>query len=267
MLKNNFKKKVKNFFLKKNIFFSRTTSSECLKNFLYAARPVNVGIPLIRIGSANDGGYLLPNDLSEIVACFSPGVAKVADFENEMTKKNIPCFLADYSIENPPIKNQLFDFEKRFLGQINDERFMTLQDWVKRKAPPAGDLILQMDIEGAEYAVLLDSDHDLLSRFRIIILEFHNFEGLLQSRAFELINITFKKLLKNFAVAHVHPNNFSAITKFNAYEIPSDIEYTFIRRDRVLAEDPATTFPHPLDAKNNPHSESDTALPNCFYKF
>ena len=261
------KKFIKEIFLEQNITFGRVTPLEKLKTFLMNARPFNTNFPLIRIGSLNDGGYLVPDDLSGVAACFSPGVAKVADFENQITEKNIPCFLADYSVENPPFKNNLFDFERRFLGQKNNEKYMTLADWVHRKAPEIGDLILQMDIEGAEYSVLLDSDNELLKRFRILIIEFHNFEGLLHSRNFELINIVFQKLLKNFSVVHIHPNNFSATTCYHGYEIPSDIEYTFLRNDRILNSEQAIKFPHPLDAKNNPISKVDLDLPSCFYRF
>jgi hypothetical protein len=263
----NVKNIIKKLFLEKNITFGRVTPLEKLTAFLLNTRPLNTNFPLIRIGSLNDGGYLVPDDLSGIVACFSPGVAKVADFENQITKKNIPCFLADYSVECPHLKNTLFDFERRFLGQQNNEKYMTLANWVKRKAPEHGDLILQMDIEGAEYAVLLDSDNELLKRFRILIIEFHNFEGLLHSRNFELINIVFQKLLKNFAVVHIHPNNFSATTQYHSYEIPSDIEYTFLRNDRILNSEPAAKFPHTLDAKNNVNSKTDLELPTCFYRF
>jgi hypothetical protein len=265
-MKFNYKKIIKKLFLEKNVTFGRVTPLEQLRAFLLNARPLNTNFSLLRIGSLNDGGYLVPDDLAGIVACFSPGVAKVADFENQITKKNIPCFLADYSVENPPFKNSLFDFERRFLGQQNNEKYMTLANWVKRKAPEHGDLILQMDIEGAEYGVLLDSDNELLKRFRILIIEFHNFEGLLHSRNFELLNIVFQKLLKNFAVVHIHPNNFSENTQYRDYEIPSDIEYTFLRKDRILNSEPASKFPHALDTKNNPTSK-DLALPDCFYKF
>ena len=263
----NFKKIIKKLFLEKNITFGRVTPMEKLKIFFLNARPLNTNFQLVRYGSLNDGGYLVPDDLSGIVACFSPGVAKVADFENQITKKNIPCFLADYLVENPPFKNNLFDFERKFLGQQNNDKYMTLADWVKRKAPEHGDLILQMDIEGNEYGVLLDSDNELLKRFRVLIIEFHNFEGLLHLRNFELINIVFQKLLKNFAVVHIHPNNFSATTRYHGYEIPSDIEYTFLRKDRILNSEPAAKFPHPLDAKNNINSKTDLELPTCFYRF
>ena len=43
--------------------------------------PVKTEHELIRIGGSKDGGYLVPNDLSGIQACFSPGVSDLADFK------------------------------------------------------------------------------------------------------------------------------------------------------------------------------------------
>ena len=37
-------------------------------------RPDTTDKPLIRLGSEADGGYLVPDDLEGIVACFSPDV-------------------------------------------------------------------------------------------------------------------------------------------------------------------------------------------------
>jgi hypothetical protein len=42
---------------------------------------------------------------------------------------------------------------------------------VRTHAPSAGDLILQMDIEGAEWPVILNASQEVLTRFRIIVLE------------------------------------------------------------------------------------------------
>lgn len=81
-------------------------------DLLSLLKPIKTNHELIRIGGDGDGGYLIPNDLVGIDSCFSPGVSSVADFENDLTKKGIKCFLADFSVDAPPIKNKLFDFEK-----------------------------------------------------------------------------------------------------------------------------------------------------------
>ena len=57
----------------------------------------------IRIGSENDGGYLIPDDLYDIGACYSPGVDVNVSFEKELLiSKNINSHLADFSVNAPP---------------------------------------------------------------------------------------------------------------------------------------------------------------------
>jgi hypothetical protein len=249
-----------------NICVGKTTSVDKLRKFFVDARPMDVGYSLIRIGGYNDGGYLVPDDFIGIDGCFSPGVADKADFENELTMRGLKCFMADFSVKEPPLKNQLFDFEPRYLGSFTDSIYITLSDWVNWKSPNSKDLILQMDIEGAEYSVLAETDYSVLEKFRIIVIEFHNFNGLINSKNFELINVVFQKLLKKFVVVHVHPNNFSDTTRYKEFIVPSAVEYTLIRKDRIKKLSPVSSFPNKLDQACSPIF-SDIKLPNCFYKF
>ena len=78
--------------------------------------PVATEHQLVRIGGSADGGYLVPDDLAGISALFSPGVADTADFESVFAARGVPCFLADYSVDAPPVSSPLFHFEKKYLG-------------------------------------------------------------------------------------------------------------------------------------------------------
>ena len=138
-----------------------------LRRFLDTVRPQRTNHDLIRIGGESDGGYLVPNDLEGIEVCFSPGVAHTATFESELAARGLQCFMADYSVDESPIENPLFHFEKKYLGAVNDAVYMTLDSWVERKAAGEGDLILQMDIEGGEYSVLHSVSESVLQRFRL----------------------------------------------------------------------------------------------------
>lgn len=44
-------------------------------------KPVPCPYRLIRIGGHEDGAYLVPDDLANVRACFSPGVSNHKDFE------------------------------------------------------------------------------------------------------------------------------------------------------------------------------------------
>jgi hypothetical protein len=172
--------------------------------------------------------------------------------------------LADYSVEYPPIYNKLFDFEKKYLGSKNDEIFMTLESWIELKKPKNHDLILQMDIEGAEYSVIFDTSSKTLERFRILVIEFHGLDLLFNSMRFDLINLTFNKILKNFEVIHIHPNNCCKPLEYNGISIPPIMEFTFLRKDRIIKRSKNLSFPHKYDRPNVPEKESFT-LPKCWH--
>lgn len=235
-----------------------------LPDLLAQLRPISTEHRLIRVGSEGDGGYLLPDDLEGITACFSPGVADVADFESDMARRGMRCFLADYSVDAPPVTNPLFDFEKKYLGSITNDVYMTLESWVQRKSDGSDDLLLQMDIEGAEYDVLLDAPIELLSRFRIVVVEFHNLHGLFDPMAFVPIQLAFLKLLAAFEVVHIHPNNCFAPMVQGDIAIPPVMEFTFHRRDRLSRKGYTSTYPHDLD-RTNVSDRPDYPLPACWH--
>ena len=72
-----------------------------VRSILDAMHPMAAPRQLIRIGGGGDGGYLVPDDLDGIAACFSPGVSVTSDFELGMAERSIPCFMADASVDAP----------------------------------------------------------------------------------------------------------------------------------------------------------------------
>ena len=242
---------------------SRATKGGPLARFLSDMAPKPIATPLIRIGGDGDGGYLVPDCIDGILACFSPGVAQTCGFELDLAGRGIRSHMADLSVEGPPVVHPLFGFEKKFLGTVDDDQFTRLQSWVARHEPAGGDLLLQMDIEGAEYAVLLDTPPDVLRRFRIVVLELHAFDQVFVASAFDFYRQAMGKLLADFDVVHVHPNNCSRLRSNGVFEVPRVLEVTFLRRDHVVA-DPgrALTFPHPLD-RPNIAGRADLVLPRC----
>jgi hypothetical protein len=225
--------------------------------------PKAIATPLIRIGGEADGGYLVPDCLDGIVACFSPGVAQTCGFELDLAGRGIRSHMADLSVDGPPVPNPLFGFEKKFIGTVDDDRFTRLQTWVARHEAAGGDLLLQMDIEGAEYAVLLDSPPEVLRRFRIVVLELHAFDQIFVASAFDFYRQAIGKLLADFDVVHVHPNNCSRLRSNGMFEVPRVLEVTFLRRDHVVADaGRKLSFPHPLD-RPNIAGRADLVLPRC----
>ncbi len=227
--------------------------------------PIRTSIPLIRLGGSGDGGYLVPDDLEGLVACFSPGVDDRATFESDLISRGIPCFLADPSVDRAPITGELVRFDKQYLGVTNDDVTTTLDAWVRRYAPGQGDLILQIDIEGWEWPVLLNVSDETLKRFRIIVIEIHFLERIIHKFAFFMMKAVMERLLSNFYVVHIHPNNYSRAPTAGKLVLPQFLEFTFLRRDRAEPQGYATQFPHPLD-QANVADRPDYALPKSWFR-
>jgi hypothetical protein len=111
---------------------------------------------------------------------------------------------------------------------------MTLDSWVNKELPDNNsDLLLQMDIEGSEYEVIIQSSNELLRMFRIIVIEFHDMQNLFDRFGLKTIAACFAKLQRDFEIVHIHPNNNHQPIKYMGYEIPPAIEITFLRKDRI----------------------------------
>ncbi len=235
-----------------------------IRHLIRRLHPVVTDIPLVRLGADGDGGYLVPDDLRDVAACFSPGVDNRATFESAMIERGVPCFLADRSVDGPPFDHSMITFEHKFLGAVDDESTLTLDRWVADSAPGNHDLVLQMDIEGAEWIVLLNASPDTLRRFRIIVTEVHDLERLLDKHAFPVIEAAFSRLLHDFHLVHNHPNNSGRSVRIGDLVIPRVMEMTWLRKDRAAANGWARQFPHPLDIVNDSDS-TDVVLPAVWF--
>lgn len=213
-------------------------------------RSHEISCPLIRIGGEGDGGYVLPDDFEGISGCISPGVSSEVGFDFDCAEMGMKVVMADASVDGPPRTHEMFDFHKKFLGTRNDETFIRLDDLVG-KSDIDGDLILQMDIEGAEYSVLLDCSEETLNRFRIIVLEIHDFTHTFGKFGAKIINSFVDKLTRSHAVVHIHPNNCCGSVKRYGVEIPRVMELTLYRRDRGIGDVALNrSYPHALDSDN-----------------
>jgi len=262
---NRFLEAVENIAFSMGYNLTKQTPSSDVLCLIRKLRPLDCGKDLIRIGERRDGGYLLPNDLEGIHYCFSPGVSTVADFESHLANLNIRSFLADYSIDSPPVEKPEFTFDKKFLGANDTDIFFTLKSWRDKYLKGyTGDLLLQMDIEGFEYEVFISTPADILNQFRIMVIEFHSLDKLFDPFVYTLYRTCFEKILKQFHVAHIHPNNCCGSVKKGNIEVPRLLEITFYNKSRVARTTNKLEFPHPLDRDNNPDSEP-LPLPRCWY--
>ncbi len=246
-----------------NAYSTKLTPKGDLLKFLARLHPVETDTPLMRMGPAGDGGYLLPDDLDGIEACFSPGVNEVSGFELACAERGMKVFLADHSVTGPAAAHPLFHFTKKFVGVTTNEVFMTVDDWVESSLPGSGsDLLLQVDIEGFEYETFLAMSDKLMRRFRVIVAEFHNLDQFWSRPYFGVAARAFEKITQTHRCVHIHPNNCCRLVRCQGLYIPRVCEFTFWRNDRIHNPRFARTFPHPLDADNT--DNAPLPLPACW---
>jgi hypothetical protein len=233
-----------------------------LREFIYTLRPMYTPSELRRFGPKGDGGYIMPDDLDGVGGCVSPGVSTECGFDVQIAELGIDVHLADASVSGPPVSHPKFTFSKLYVDTFDGVDTVTI-DKFSRSISPGNDLILQMDIEGAEYRVLNSASDRLLSRFRIMVIEFHSLAALFTPFGFQEISSVFRKLLSTHNIVHIHPNNASTVISAGPIIIPQCMEFTFYRKDRSNFEYRSLRYPHPLDVKNV-GDRRDIALPRCW---
>ena len=255
MIISSLKKKIINIinFVSLNFFnyvFYPIIKYEKVINLIEKIKPKDLGYDLIRIGPNGDGGYLVPNILDQIDECFSPGVGLISGFEEYLCNKNIKVFMADNAVEKPNINSKNYDFIKKNIGSFNNEKFMTLDSWIDKKSQSDKNLLLQMDIEGHEYNSISSLTEKNLSKFNVLIIEFHFFEQIVTTSGYNKMTDVFLKLLKYFDVAHIHPNNCCGYYRIKDLLIPSTLEITFLNKALTKHKKKINQLPHPFDYKN-----------------
>ena len=214
--------------------------------------------PLIRIGGDVDGSYLVPDDLDGIAACFSPGVNRIKHFEDFLADRyGIQSHMCDFSCAveelKTPLKPGMQTFIKKWLDVSPSEDSISLEGWL-RDRNSQGDLLLQMDIEGAEYRNILATSEGTLARFRVIVLEVHGLGKMMEAPILrEVIAPFLQKLARSFTTVHAHPNNCCGDFTLpdTDIRIPNVLELTFIRNDHFVPAPGPAALPHPLDVSSN----------------
>jgi hypothetical protein len=244
---------------------------------------------LVRLGSANDGGYVVPLDAVKAAhALVSFGLSHNWTFERDFKKYNadaiVHCYDHTVSIRTAFQYSigQLLRFVllfrpgalRRTLTWIDYKRFFRSEgthfkqriwhdnqddsatiDDVFSRLPAECPVFVKMDIEGSEYQVI----DDLMRHSRNIVamaIEFHDIDRL--SDQFSSI---VEKIKRDFHIVHIHANNMGGLAQFN---FPMAPEITFLNK-RFFNSAPSPSqskYPVPgLDHPNNPR------LPEFAFEF
>lgn len=232
----------------------RTTKKEDLDRLANFLSPTDC-IDMIRVGSANDGGYILPKGAVEKAKfLFCAGVADDCNFELEFSRTGVSktVLLADGSIERPPLTDKNFQFMDKYIGPESGGEWIAFDKWVETGSSSDGLKILSMDIEGGEWSLFSDCFISTWEKFEVIVIELHSMHLALDPIFFEARIVPMMKVLNGFKTVHVHANNSGWIEKSRGFSFPSLLEVTLVKRDWAGLREDKRMIPSHLDAPNLP---------------
>jgi hypothetical protein len=204
-----------------------------------------------RIGSKNDGGYVVPDlDIQNVDYLISAGIGNNSDFEKEFAKLSrakIKMFDSKAIPEEIPAGAEFFPIG---IG-VDGHSIQTMLD--HSKTANGKRMWLKIDIENSEWETLRITDPKILSRFEVIMIELH---GIMNKKNMN-DKIRYLQTINNrFKLVHAHPNNCGGYGWIGDTMTPDTIEATYMRKD--LAEKwnfNSEVFPSEHDAHCCPQSD------------
>jgi hypothetical protein len=211
-----------------------------------------------RFGSANDGGYLMCENLIEpLDTAYSYGVGTNDDWGCDVSRRyhvlvhQYDCF----DPARPVCSGGTFVFHNECVGDRTGYRksrfFDTLENQIRKNCDSGRRLIIKMDIEGAEWDSLLAAPDELLASIPQIAMELHGFDD---PKIVEVL----RKLKRNFYLVNLHFNNWSCTPK--AAPLPAWAYQVLWVNKRIGILDPAVPVPAPMSPLNAPDSPT---WPDC----
>jgi hypothetical protein len=211
-----------------------------------------------RFGSANDGGYLMCENLIEpLDSAYSYGVGTNDDWGCEMSRRyKVPVHEYDcFDPAHPTCNGGTLDFHNECVGDQTGYRkarfFDTLENQIRRNGDTGRRVIIKMDIEGAEWESLFAAPDQLLASIPQIAMEMHGYND---PKIVEVI----RKLKRNFYLVNLHFNNWSCTRK--AAPLPAWAYQVLWVNKRIGIVDPTAPVPAPMSPLNAPDSPT---WPDC----
>lgn len=179
------------------------------------------------------------DDFGEVDACLSFGIGQNISWEQGMLQKNtgkIYCY--DPMIAGLPCyDSRLLFFKQGIAGQDSSSGiYKTMKTVIKDTGICSNNLILKMDVEGAEWQFIKSTDSEIFSLFKQMTFEFHHLTD--RSRREEILECL-SKLRETHIPVWIHGNNAGVAEISGDFVVPEMLEITYARKgDYVFSEKP-----------------------------
>lgn len=205
-----------------------------------------------RIGRAFDGGYVMLDDFRNVQIAYSFGICDDVSWDTDMAKRGIQVYMYDHTIDKIPHEDNNFHFFKLGIKGIVDQNpcLETLSNiLISNGHADEKNMILKLDVEGAEWEVLSSLNEEVLNQFRQIVIEFHDVNNYDRQ---SLIKCALTNINKTHQLVHIHANNYSMGNIVERAFLPDSIEATYLNKKQYEFVNVVKSFPTSLDMPNNP---------------
>lgn len=227
-----------------------------IRNTLRLLRPQTAkGHHKARFGSDGDGGYIHLDDFEGLDIAVSMGIEHNIAWDRQVADRGLTVHQFDHTVDAPAPNDPRMIFNKTMIAPENGPGQESLESIVRRldKGATRPNMMLKMDIECAEWAIIEATSLDAISRFSQISCELHYFEAISDLSWRQAFFRCLRKIAKFYAPIHVHANNYAGYSMIMNVPVAHVLEVTFANRSIYEFEDCEETFPGPLDLPCNPN--------------
>ena len=188
-----------------------------------------IGYKRILIGYKKDGCYVMLDNFENIKIAYSIGIRDNIQFDKALADRGIDIFMYDHTINNLPYENNKFHWKKKGLGGKIERTYniQTLEDMIRENGHTnEKNMILKIDIEGAEWDSLKDISEDILLKFKYILIEYH-----FSKKDIYFIYTILKKIYKSHQAFYVHCSPFSKPKIYGNNRVCSAFEVSYVIRN------------------------------------
>ncbi len=235
-------------------------SNQEVYEYLYSVKKLMTvmdikGSRYVRIGDQeHSGGYVMLDDLSDKSIFYSFGISEDVTWDSyfaEILKR--PVYMYDHTINSLPYEHGNFKWRKIGICGENEKGkkadLKSLTELLTENGNTKDrNMILKMDVEGAEWDVFSSIPAEVLQQFDQITMEMHWFLD------FNLKNKIIKSLevLNTYhQLVHIHGNCGDISIPMDGYNMPNILEATYVNRMGRHFVKSERFFPTSLDKRND----------------
>lgn len=230
-------------------------ADERLREAVRLLRPMHLpGARLTRVGGGHDGGYVMVDDLEPVTGALSVGVGPDVTWDLGVSRRGIRVVMFDPTVRRLPSKVPGGTFHRIGISGAADAHgpYQPLARLVELAGfTGLDDLLLKVDVEGAEWSAFSGLGEGELAPYRQITTELHDLHRLADPDRSRDVLAALRLISRTHVPVHLHANNYCRLLRFDGDWFPDVVEATFVRRDLAQNAVPAQRVASHLDVPSD----------------